>query len=46
MLDPPDEDPRRSPTLTELEEARSGVRVALHWLMASEDAPDVEVLLE
>jgi hypothetical protein len=51
MLDQLDEDtaPDQSPTLTELEEARAGVALArqinLEWLMASDDPPDVEVLL-
>lgn len=42
--------PYQPPTLTELEQARAGVNLArqpaLESLMASEDVPDVEVLLE
>ena len=51
MVDETDEDPTpcQPPTLTELEAAWAGVQVAalvaLDWLMASEEAPDVEVLL-
>jgi hypothetical protein len=40
---------RQAPTLTELEEARAGAQLArqidLEWLMASDDPPDVGVLL-
>jgi WhiB family transcriptional regulator, redox-sensing transcriptional regulator len=51
MLEQPDEDPtpHQSPALTELEEARAGAQLArqvdLEWLMASDDPPDVGVLL-
>jgi hypothetical protein len=51
MLEQPDEDPtpHQSPTLTELEEARAGAQLArqidLEWLMASDDPPNVGVLL-
>jgi WhiB family redox-sensing transcriptional regulator len=50
--DQPEEDPTpdQAPTLTELEEARAGAKLArqidLEWLMAHDDPPDVGVLLE
>lgn len=44
-----DPTPHQSPTLTDLEEGRAGVQLsrqlALQWLMALEDTPDVELLL-
>ena len=44
-----DPTPCRPPTLTELAEARAGVVLApqidLEWLMASEEMPDLEILL-
>jgi hypothetical protein len=50
MADEPDAEPLQAPTLTEFEDARARVQlsrqVALEALMASEDMPDVEALLD